>query len=576
MSQSAPQQTEKRHKQSKRRVVESSPESGPSQARIPESESPSESPITSGQHDYPSLRKRSFSFESELSQEAEGHIYKELNFESRSPRKQKRSRSEYFSQPTLASRATDDRLDITSFSQPSYQDFESLKVSESKAFGQLEAEIWKEVKRRMIDVAHDVRYCRREFHPIFTSNELLESTKACVWKLLNQPLLVSTCELSKIFRLRQVYKNTPPQTNASVIYYMRTFPIQRLDLESIIVEWEMSRRYYDTVPRWLDFLSSTQLPNENPTIYVRYIGMAWSPGKTAWDRYQEDLKTKKSGIMGAFMEAIINRYPHVYEKSQCHEILGATYPDFPQPEKLLCDDRERILIALFDRNVLLNQQSGGFYTAYTPMQTDHLLFVKQRTQYFDTFARAVDTDIVRKIRVRNQIMQWTDNLMNYAKKNPMVTASNNFPFTSSYVDDVVKRQAFPALIKGRVLVALFGEDVTIEDYSGEQTFLHGPSRAGTLTHTILRRIHQYEHNFGEPQVSPLVEGQFPFINLFPWIGHAAPEVAAELARQYFAIVQPRIVVTFSRLVSAWTASNFVHPYGISRFHIFWFMLISQR
>ena len=30
-------------------------------------------------------------------------------------------------------------------------------------------------------------------------------------------------------------------------------------------------------------------------------------------------------------------------------------------------------------------------------------------------------------------------------------------------------------------------------------------------------------------------------------------------------MMPRIIVTFSQLVSAWTASNFVHPYGLPRY-----------
>lgn len=64
---------------------------------------------------------------------------------------------------------------------------------------------------------------------------------------------------------------------------------------------------------------------------------------------------------------------------------------------------------------------------------------------------------------------------------------------------------------------------------------------------------------------PIVKGQFPFVDLYAWIGHDNAEAAVELVRDYFARMMPRIIVTFSQLVSAWTASNFVHPYGLPRY-----------
>jgi hypothetical protein len=109
---------------------------------------------------------------------------------------------------------------------------------------------------------------------------------------------------------------------------------------------------------------------------------------------------------------------------------------------------------------------------------------------------------------------------------------------------------------------LFGKDVTIEDLQDENTFLSGVSRTGRLTVDILARLHQFEHAFGDGLTNPFLEGQFPFVDLYPWIGKNETEVAADLAPQYFADIKPRIVVTFSRLVSSWTASNFVHEYGL--------------
>jgi hypothetical protein len=132
--------------------------------------------------------------------------------------------------------------------------------------------------------------------------------------------------------------------------------------------------------------------------------------------------------------------------------------------------------------------------------------------------------------------------------------------TMEYCESVVKEQAHPrrALFEGKPLMVLFGKDVTLEDFQGEKTFLSGASRAGSLTVELLSRLHQFEYGFGEPQVLPFMAGQFPFVDLFNYIGHGDPAAQIELARAYFEAMEPRIVVTFSRLVSAWTVSNFIH------------------
>jgi len=302
-------------------------------------------------------------------------------------------------------------------------------------------------------------------------------------------------------------------------------------------------------------------------LYIRYVGMA-GRGRTGWDRLVEDEKSRKGvGILGAFLDEICNRYPEVHDNSTCHEVVNLTYPDSPQPEKTLIDDRERMMIALLDRRVLLNQQPGGYYGAYTPLASDHTLFAKLGTNYFETFARNVDTDMVQQHGIRVQVTNWANSLREYAIANPVETLSDRFELTETYVDSVIKSQALPALVRGRAVLAMFGKDVTIEDLRGGNPFLSGPSRAGHLTMEILTKLHQFEHAFAAPLVQPFVDGQFPFVDLFPWIGKAASGVCAEFARQYFAIIQPRIIVTFSRLVSSWTASNFVHSDGFPRFYL---------
>jgi hypothetical protein len=132
-----------------------------------------------------------------------------------------------------------------------------------------------------------------------------------------------------------------------------------------------------------------------------------------------------------------------------------------------------------------------------------------------------------------------------------------------------------ALIKEKAFHVLFGKDMTIEGFTAEEMLLSGNPQTEQLIDDILTHFHQYEHGFADKQLMLILEGQFPFVDFYPWIRHNNAEGAVELVREYFARMMPRIIVTFSQLVSALTASNFVPPYGLARYALFYTMLTSQ-
>jgi hypothetical protein len=293
--------------------------------------------------------------------------------------------------------------------------------------------------------------------------------------------------------------------------------------------------------------------------------LGWGgPGKTAWDRFIEDVKNRKSGVLGAFLEGLVNKYPEVYDASECHEILPASFArsGIPAPKKSTMDDRERILIATFNLRYLLNVQSGGKYSAYTPLASDYTLFVGLKTSFFHKFAQVAASDFVDQYGMESLVDQWAERVREYATTHPAETLTNRFEFTDTYFESVMKHQARPAVVNGKAFLVLFGKDVIIEDYTNENSFLSGGSQAGTFTADILAKLHQFEHGYSQRLAMPFMDGQFPFVDMYPFIGKSDPASAIELAREYFARTQPRLIVTFSRMVSSWTASNFVHAYGI--------------
>jgi hypothetical protein len=432
-----------------------------------------------------------------------------------------------------------------------------------RQFFQLRDQLWETIHSRMINSADDIRYCREEFHPIFTRNKILEASTEVVTNLIERPLEVSTAQLARLFDLRRSNEETLPQPNVWMFYYIRTFPIRASQLESMIMGWELSNRHYAKSQAWLDCIDSARTAGDDRMLYMRYVGMG-EPGETAWDRFTEDVKRLKSGVLGAFLEELVNRYPKVYDASECHEILPASYvrSRIPAPKKVTMDDRERILIATFNLRYLLNVQSGGKYSAYTPLASDHTLFISLNTSFFDKFSQVAASDFVDQYGVQSLVDQWAERVREYATTHPAETLTNRFEFTDTYFETVLKGQARPAVVHGKAFLVLFGKDVTIEDYTNENSFLSGDSQAGTFTADILAKLHQYEHGYSQRLAMPFMDGQFPFVNMYPFIGKSDPASAIELAREYLARTQPRLIVTFSRLVSSWTASNFVHAYGI--------------
>jgi hypothetical protein len=488
-------------------------------------------------------------------------------------RKWKRSFTEISSQPAIANNPPIDRLSPPSHSQPA-GDTTTNSVFADMSFEQLERELWKTIRARVGEISSDFRYCRAEYHPIFTRNRSMPATHEVVRKLINTPLLVSSAELSQIFRLRRCEEDTLPQRDAETIYYIRTFPIPKKQLEDLITSWEASYRTYTPVPHWIDFLRSIKSDDDDTIIYIRYIGMARG-GRTAWDRFKEDLQGRTNGVLAAFTQTILNSHPAVFANCELHEILGATIPNLPPTDDGIRDDRERVVIALFDRNVSLNQQGGGFYPAYVPKQSDHRLFGSFNTSFFDTFARMVETDEMTRYEMCHKVSEWVGKVETYALEHPVETCTYYHPLTESYLNNVIKTQAMPATIKGMSLLVLFGKDVTLEDFLGENTFLSGNSRAGKMTIDTLAGVHQFEHNFAQALSSPFVDGQFPFVDLYPWMGHLGTEGAVDLVREYFAVTRPRIMVTFSQTVSSWVASRFVHGYGLGRLFPRLILLISK-
>ncbi|KAI9104790.1 hypothetical protein DFS34DRAFT_663601 [Phlyctochytrium arcticum] len=120
----------------------------------------------------------------------------------------------------------------------------------------------------------------------------------------------------------------------------------------------------------------------NHVHYIRYVGKCKGP-ETPFGRMRNDLAQRSSGLMHEFTTALNQVAADSYASGKVYEIPQVRLPCFAAPS--IRDDRERILIAFFGHDALLNQQLGGFYPTCTPNADDHRLFQSLQTEFFRLF-----------------------------------------------------------------------------------------------------------------------------------------------------------------------------------------------
>src|SRR5579862_3380789 len=164
-----------------------------------------------------------------------------------SPQKEKQRHSfmEYSSQPVIRIREQEDRLSPGPASQPLPSSDDDGRIFDA-SFNQLVDKLWRAIAPRIEEIASDERHCRKEFHPFFTRNSSAPATRQTVRKLIRHPLQFSMEDLAKLFNLRRVTEDTIPQINTAAVYYLRTFPITKAQLNVIIAGWELSDFRFDT------------------------------------------------------------------------------------------------------------------------------------------------------------------------------------------------------------------------------------------------------------------------------------------------------------------------------------------
>ena len=210
------------------------------------------------------------------------------------------------------------------------------------------------------------------------------------------------------------------------------------------------------------------------------------------------------------------------------------------------DLRERIAIALFCVDSILNIQHGGYFNVYQPANKDFDAFTGYSSTFFKDFELANGKQFTTK-----ELVIWKNFVQEEQQKFELQTCNT----VSANLIGTTYRRATTQPKYGHTILILIERDLTDANYRSGQDFFSG-SRAGELTKRILCRQNSWANISKAIDTSLFDSTPFLFVDLFPWPGTTNHEGALLQLEKYMNIIQPLVTITFSLMVTSVDFSNF--------------------
>ena len=348
-----------------------------------------------------------------------------------------------------------------------------------------------------------------------------------LFDIVDKSLAVPDFELVRALSLEQMTASTSVSCqDGTVHFYIRSIPVPSHTLGVLLGTWDVQGYRNEEMEIWRQHIDSLGI------VWLRYVGQCKHP-TLPWDRHVDDLETRDSGFLKRFyedMEAVgfdAEKYTKVYE------MASARVP--PGEPIEISDDRERILVHLLDHPKLLNQDCGGLYPSYEPLQADKDIFVAMKTTVFaslDKDGASAPGPLVASIR------GWATSLSEEAER-------RRYRYSPDY-QRVRTDQATPRhQVHGQVVLGMIGKDVTHQHLHHPDYFLGDSCRAGYITRMFLQTLKVLE---GGSSVVPSTWA--PFVDLMPfgqW--QTNEEFDRQQLEAWYQVVKPLVVVSFSTKVT---------------------------
>lgn len=402
---------------------------------------------------------------------------------------------------------------------------------------------------------------------------LWPSTYPGLWlKLLNHPLSLTDEELWTILEVEDSRLETPGPELGDQIYYVRSFRLRVRDLRWIAVKFLQEGRYVEQATAWRDAVKFLQ--DDKESVYVRYIGT--STVVSALERFNQDCLNHTGGLYGYFCATLLERYP----SSTCTicTFSEATTRSFGYINGTLfrlhadhTDIREQALIALFNRNVLLNRQVGGRSVAYQPSQRDIMRFEALRTQVASKFLPETSHGYAEPTTKMKQLVKaWMDSVAKFSNAHSADLGTDKMPITKD-MKKAWADQATPCTFYGKVVAVFIGDYCPVAAMQNPGSFWRQDIRACKYLKDTLARLMAFEG--GESRWKPEDLNVLADNAILPWVDYqyttqrdAYRWESAELMRQYLGVVRPLIVSSFEKGVSSVLRKDFGALYNEHEFH----------
>jgi hypothetical protein len=433
----------------------------------------------------------------------------------------------------------------------------------------LQARVWSKVLERLNAENHEINvFSRKDISFILPGVEdngpgvqksaRMGRQSATAWdRLLEKPILVSDEDLALLMGLETSTQDSPQPEKGATVFYMRTFSLKVSQLRQLILEWESGEVYFHQSKIWWE---ATRSIEGDPLIYLRYVGMTLSG--TTWRRHQKHLKGQKSHILDAFIDIIQHRFPEVFETIKVYEFTEgrmealSMFSDQAQAKKRR-DFRERALIALFDRQTLLNVQSGGFHNDYVPKEVEVKALEGLGLQ---NFRLLLDVAKPNKALDRN-IQTWANKKLDLANRRPIDTGTKTIPLTCKWIS-AIRSQAMPWQYKQQTIVVSAGGDAGVSQIRSEKGFWAGKSPSAALLKQLLKAT---AIGGGSSTPEPDCEAfcSLPWVELFSWARPGCLSEAIDSLRSYYQLTLPVLTIGYGKNVCSVITSGFTDDLGYS-------------
>ncbi|KAK0542043.1 hypothetical protein OC845_006787 [Tilletia horrida] len=159
-----------------------------------------------------------------------------------------------------------------------------------------------------------------------------------------------------------------------------------------------------------------------------------------------------------------------------------------------------------------------------------------------------------------------DDIFQFMDEHPALTGTTRIQL-SPELKASIQAQATRAMMSGKVLLALLGKNITLEDFLSPRLFFsESGSRAGHLLYTLIQVLQRWELGLkaGTTNMGTRPAALFPFFDLIPWPRHEFATVLCDFLGQYLRIICPLIVMSCSHLTSSVLSANLMHDRGLPR------------